>query len=367
MRIKPFQAVYPNFDLIASADEFFGTVKYDYRDYDKSGFFKRIPGEAMYVYIIDGPNKHHQGIVASIDINDYLEGRILKHENTLSTKEQSMMSLLLNRKAMIKPVLLTYPSMKTVNDIINTFKDTPPLYTIHFDESQEDHKIWKVTDEKVLTKLSSAFAKIQKVYIADGHHRCSTSALLHKSKNAKKLDMDFSHVLCTFLSYDQLVIHDYNRVVHILDEISPLTMMAELSRYCKIKKMDGPFRPQRKHEMSMFLEKEWFRLRWKNTVLKAYAKRPVVLDASIITDLIMKRIFGIKDVRSDKRIRYIEGTQGHDGLVMACRKKENSVGFGLYPVSMDEFIKLSDLGEILPPKSTWFEPRMKNGLITQEF
>lgn len=367
MRIKPFQAVYPNFDLIASADSFFGTVKYDYREFEKSGFFRKTAGEAIYIYSIDTPDRHHHGIIASIDINDYIDGKILKHENTLSTKEQSMMNLLLNRKAMIKPVLLTYPKQDDINKMIKKFKTGQPLYDVHFEQSNSHHRIWKVEDGGEIEKIRLEFEKIKQMYVADGHHRCSTSALLHKSQNANQLQLDFSHLLCAFMSFDQLVIHDYNRVVNVLDDISPLTLMSEISRYCHVKRMIKPYSPKKKHEMSMFLDREWFRLRWKKGVLDKYKKSEVILDATVLTDVILKRILKIKDVRSDRRIKYISGIEGSEGFVEACLKKRTNVGFGLYPVAKEEFKTLSDIGEMLPPKSTWFEPRMKNGLIAQEF
>lgn len=367
VHLKPFQAVYPNFDLIASADSFFGTVKYDYRDFEKSGFFNKTEGEAIYIYSIVSPNRRHKGVVASVDINDYMDGGILRHENTLSTKEQSMTNLLLNRKAMIKPVLLTYPKKDSVDQLIEEFSQGKPLYQVHFDEDNEDHKIWKVDAPEDIERVIKAFGKIKKTYIADGHHRCSTSAMLYKSKNAKKLNLDFSTLLCTFLSFDQLVIHDYNRVLNVLDDISPLTFMAELSEYCYVKKMDEPFNPTQKHELSMFLEREWFRIRWRKKVLKEYKNDPVVLDATILTDVVVKKILKIKDVRSDKRIKYVSGVEGADGFVDACLKKRTNIGFGLFPVEIEEIKKLSDMGQVLPPKSTWFEPRMKNGLIAQEF
>ena len=367
MRIKPFQAVYPNLELVASADSFFGTVKYDYREFEMSGFFKKTDGEALYVYRITGPKRSHIGLMASVDIKDYLEGYILKHEDTLPSKEQDMTNLLLNRKAMIKPILLSYPKSEAVESFLKKVLKRETLYNVHFDEADEDHQIWKIDDADEIKLVKEAFSRIKKVYIADGHHRCSTSALLHQTQDIKDLDLDFSTILGAFMCFEQLDIHDYNRTISILNEISPAKLMASISEYCKIKPMPKPFKPSRKHEMAMLINKEWFRLRWKNSVLKWYAHESIVLDTTIMTDLFLKNIFHIKDIRADKRIKYIEGTKGTTGLIDSCTKRPDSVGFALFPVSKEEFIALSDLGQKLPPKSTWFEPRMKNGFIAQEF
>ena len=367
MRIKPFQAKYPNFDIIASTDSFFNTVKYDYRQYEKSGFFQKTPDESLYIYEIETPYGKHRGVIATVDIDDYNDGNILKHENTLSTKEQSMMNLLLERQAMIKPVLLAYPKSNPIEKVIRKYVDKTPLYQIRFEETDEIHRVWKVSQGDEIDMLIKAFKKIKKAYIADGHHRCSTSALL--DKNAKKThpELNFSELLSLFFSFDQLIIHDYNRVVEILNEITPTMLMAEISKYCNIKRRMRPFRPKKKHQMSMYINKEWYMLTWKKKVLKKYSDQPIILDSSLVNDLILNKIMGIRDVRSDKRIKYIEGTKKTSGIRDACIKSEHRVGLGLYPVHKDEFKKLSDLGIMLPPKSTWFEPRMKNGLIAQDF
>jgi uncharacterized protein (DUF1015 family) len=366
VRIKPFQAKYPNFDIIASVDTFFKTVKYDYRQYEKSGFFQKVPNDAMYAYRINSSLGYHLGIITTVMIQDYIEGHILKHEDTLSTKEQAMMNLLLERGAMIKPVLLSYPGHEEVNDYLTEVIQREPLYTIHFEETGEEHTLWKIADGKDIARLTEIFQGIDKCYIADGHHRCSTSARLFKKAAKTHPNLDFSELLCAFFSFDQLIIHDYNRVIDILDEIRPTALMARLAGLFNITPMEGPFRPTQKRELSLFLDDEWYRLEWKKKVLKKYKDR-VVLDSTLVNDLILRDILGIKDVSSDKRITYVEGTKKTDGIEIACAKKPGRFGLGLYPVSKEEFIHLSDIGESLPPKSTWFEPRIKNGLVAQDF
>ena len=367
MRIRPFQAIYPNFDIIASIDSFFKTVKYDYRQYEESGFFQKASDDAVYIYQIQTRIGKHRGIVATVDIEDYTEGNILKHEDTLSTKEQSMMNLLLERKAMIKPVLLSYPGKESINTVIEDTINNNPLYRIRFENNGDVHQVWKITNGQTISKLQKAFKTVKKTYIADGHHRCSTSARLHSNAHVTHPNLNFSQLLSVFFSFDQLIIHDYNRVIEILNEITPTALIAEISKYCDIKRKVKPFRPKRKHELSLFINREWYKLKWKKKVLNKYNKEGIVLDSSLVNDLIMTRIMKIEDVRSDKRITYIEGTKKADGIRDACIKNENRIGLGLYPVSIAEFQELSDNGIMLPPKSTWFEPRIKNGMISQDF
>jgi len=367
VRIKPFQAIYPNLDIIASVDSFFKSVKYDFRQYDESGFFERTDSEGFYIYEILTPNNRHRGILATVDIQDYIEGNILKHEETLSTKEQSMMNLLLERRAMIKPVLLTYPKKKKVRNVIDKSIDNKPIFEIYFEESKEQHRVWKISDKKKMEGLKKLFKKIPKCYIADGHHRCSTSSRLHLHPPKSHPKLDFSKLLCLFFSFEELVIHDYNRVIDILGDVKSTVLMAELSKYCKIKRVKEGYRPQKKHEMSFYIHDEWYRLQWRKKVMKKYKNSSVILDSSLVNDIIMGEIMGIKDVSGDSRITYIEGTKKSSGISNACKKNANRVGIGLYPVYPEEFKTLSDQGITLPPKSTWFEPRVKNGLISQDF
>ena len=193
MKIRPFQAIYPNTDYIASNDSFFGTVKEEYVSYKESGFFNKASQESVYIYRIQSPTRNHTGLVACADINEYLKGNIKKHENTLAATEQRQMYLMMNRKAIVKPVLLIYPKVKKLNELFEKhMEENDPYYTIHFEKENATHILWEVNDGNTIEKIQQLFEKkIPETYIADGHHRCAASALLYsRTKNKEKVNLE---------------------------------------------------------------------------------------------------------------------------------------------------------------------------------
>ena len=366
MTIRPFQAVYPNKDFIASNDSFFATVKEEYPAYKKAGFFQKTSKEAIYIYKIQTPDRNYTGLMACSDIKDYINGKIKKHELTLAEKEQKQVYLMMHRKAIVKPILLVYPRMKKIDELIKTFMSNhKPFYSLHFEEENQEHVFWEVSDGDSIEAIQKLFdKKIRETYIADGHHRCSASALLYH--RAKKKKNPYENILSAFFPTDELEVHDYNRIVEGLSEMSLTTFMAKISQLFDIEILEEPTRPSRKHEIVMFLNKEWFLLKWKDHVLKKYKKEKILLDTSLLDREILKIIMGIKDVKTDTRIKYIEGPRGLEELKNKTLKTENRVAFCLYPAQMSDLLTTSDIGGVMPPKSTWFEPRMKNGIIVQE-
>ena len=368
MKIRPFQAIYPNTDYIASNDSFFGTVKEEYVSYKESGFFNKASQESVYIYRIQSPTRNHTGLVACADINEYLKGNIKKHENTLAATEQRQMYLMMNRKAIVKPVLLIYPKVKKLNELFERhMEENDPFYSIHFEAENATHLLWEVNDGNTIEKIQQLFEKkIPETYIADGHHRCAASALLYSRIKKKKKANPYENLLTAFFPEDQLEIFDYNRIVDASGEITLTQFMAKLSKVFEIDMIDEPMKPKRKHEIVMFLNKEWFLLKWRSEVLEEYKNQDIVLDASLLDDKVLKNILGILDVKTDTRIKYVSGTEGIETVRAKTLKSESRVAFCLYPAQMSDLLATADSGGVMPPKSTWFEPRMKNGLIVQE-
>ena len=369
MRILPFQAVYPNFEYISSPDSFFGAVKYEYPEYKKSGFFTKAPQEAIYIYEIRSETRRHTGIVACADVHDYLNQKIKKHENTLPSKEQQQMHLMISRNATVKPVLLTYPGVKELNKLIADFKkENDPYYSTCFQDEGKTHIIWEVSDGRLIEKMQKLFKKkVPITYIADGHHRCSTTALMYKRLKDKKEEKDYGRLFSAFFPLDELEVHDYNRVVEGFNDYTLTAFMAKISQLFDIELLNKPSKPVKKHEVVMFINKEWYRLTWKKSFLKPSPESKILLDASLLDRLVLKDILGIKDVRTDTRVKYIEGPKGIHEIKNRVMKNENRVAFLLYPASLNDLMKIADANQIMPPKSTWFEPRMKNGVIVQEY
>ena len=369
MQINPFQASCPQLEIITSPDMFFGTVKEDYPDYKASGFFQKTGEECLYIYRIKDDFRTFTGIIACVSIEDYAKGLIKKHENTLAAKEQQQLHLILRRKAMVKPVLLTYEPIELIDRFMRDFIERfEPFMQINFEIEKQDHYFWKVKEKAHIDYLAGLFKQhVPHSYIADGHHRTSITSIMHDRSTNGYLKGSYNQLLAAFFSSNEVQVLDFNRIVEGLAECSTTTFMALLSKIVDIDILEIPTRPKQKHEMVMYINREWFLLKWKEEILDRFADEPVLLDVHLLNELIIKDILKIEDVRTDFRVRYIDGTKGLEGLKEKVLKSEHRVGFVLHPIDLRDFMEIADHNKVLPPKSTWFEPRMRNGLIVQEF
>lgn len=368
MHIRPFQAVYPNLDFVTSTDSFFESVKEEYNDYRESGFFQKSAQEALYVYEIRGADRNFRGIIACADIEDYLYGHIKKHEHTMADQEQKQLQLMLRRQAAVKPVLVTYPEAPAISAWSRRITESePPALRVYFEQDAQQHLLWEVRDGSLIREIQELFEReVPDTYIADGHHRSSSSALLYERTQDGELRERYRNLLCAFFPSSDLAIHDFNRVVEGLDDLSLSRFMARLSQLFNIDILEQPVRPRRKYEILLFVNEEWYLLHWKESVLRSYAEEKVILDSRLLNELVLRDILEIEDVRTDQRIHYVAGPEGLEGLRRKASRPGNRIGFCLYPVKLEELITLADQDQVLPPKSTWFEPRMKNGLIIYE-
>ncbi len=368
MLIKPFRAVYPNLDFVASADSFADAVKEQYQEYHNKGFFQKTPQEAFYIYQIRASRRNYTGLIACAHIRDFFEGRIKKHENTIAEGEQTQMQLLISRAAAVKPVLQAYRDVPAINDLFEEIMRTRDLFfKLTFEKSREEHLFWQVTDGDTILQIQELFAEqIPYTYIADGHHRTTTTALLYERMKEKKKSKAFDYLLSVYFPSSQLEIFAFNRVIEGLGELSMTAFMARISQVCDIELLQQPTRPAKKHQMIMYLNREWYRLTWKDAVMRNFGDKAVLLDVSLLNEKILKDIFGIVNLRSDEHILYVEGPKGWEGL-RGKMSRQDSVAFYLYPVQLEDLMHIADEGKTLPPKSTWFEPRIKNGLLVYEF
>ncbi len=368
MRIHPFQAIYPKLKLVTSPTSFFGTMKYKYPQYQRSGFFDKASKDAVYVYRIKRKKSQHLGFIMSTDIRDIEENKVLKHENTLASKEQSMMQLILEREAMIKPILLAYDRVKPIDDFINKTIKGKASYSVKFEETGEVHSFWQISDGDELEKITGLFnKKIAKSYIADGHHRCSTMCKLYRSDHLHREVEGHQGILSAYFSFSQLDIYDYNRILRIENTISPVKFVIALSELARITEIKSGKKPSKKHELTMMLEGNWYTVEWRNSVIKKIKSEGPLLDATIFNQNVLKRIMKVADIRSDDRIKYFEGIKPLSEMEKYVNSNPGSVGFLLYPIDKNELCQVAENNQSLPPKSTWFEPRIKNGLIVQDF
>lgn len=367
MKIFPFKAIYPNVDLIASPDSFFSTVRDDYVQYYQNGFFHSSDDLAYYIMEIKSGNRVRSGLVVSLDVTDYSKGKIVKHEQTIASSEQEMLKILLQRGAMVKPVLLCHPAINEIAKEIQSLKKRKkPIVVVSTSLGEIEYSLYQVPakDAQELVRLYKSL--VPKVFIADGHHRCSTGEKLLKFQGALQ-DKDYSLILAALFSFDQLDILDYNRVVELPYHMKLTKFMAEVSRVAILKHLDNPAKPSKKHDLTMCMQEEWYQLTWRDEVLKKYKKGPAILDAYVLDKEILERILGITDIRTDNRVDYIPGNLGPEKVQEKARMTDHHVGFCIYPVQFDELVKVSNSGGTLPPKSTWFEPRMINGLIVKSY
>ncbi len=365
--IKPLKAHLPVLDLITSTDSFFDNVKHDFNDLLDSGFFEKNKDEALYVYRqTDTRGQAHLGLLGCIDISGK-KNKIIPHEHTLASKEQRMLQLTLKRGALVKPVLLTYTDVPKISKLLQKWVNENPA-SFHLKYYGEMHEFWAVTDKEFCKDISNLFEKkVPHTYIADGHHRVATTKhLMEKATTAQRTN--YNELLCAFFSSNQLDIHDFNRLVEGMNGMTPAGFMARLSDVFNIKILDKAFKPIQKHSLTLYFQKEWFLLTWKDAILKTATSIQHKLDVSLFNKWVLEDLLGIEDVRLDKRVRYIEGPKG----LQAIEEKvdlnpENRMGFCLYPIHIREFMAIADAGEVLPPKSTWFEPRIRNGFIVKKY
>ena len=368
MKIFPYRPVRPNLNYIKSADTFFATVREEYPSYRKTGLFERGAQEAVIIYRIEMPNRTHTGLLTCVDLNEYRENNIKKHEHTLASKEQNQIHLLLLREAQVKPILLAVrPNGELEQFVTENLDKRKADYELHFDADDSHHRFWEVTDWQQIQRLQDIFARtVDTAYIADGHHRTAAQSTMDIRETAKE-GQNLGKILAAFFPADELEIWEFNRVIDALEDLSPMRFMANLSKVFDVEILEKIRRPERKHEIIMVTKTDVYSLKWRPAIIEKYYNDRVLLDVKMLNEEVLRNILGIEDVRTDNRVRYVEGIAGPEKVREKVIKTENRIGFILYPVQMADFMEISDAEMVLPPKSTWFEPRMKNGLAVREF
>ncbi|MEO5907107.1 MAG: DUF1015 domain-containing protein, partial [Saprospiraceae bacterium] len=261
MKIFPFKAIFPNVDLIASSDSFFSTVRDDFTQYLDNGFFHQAAESAYYILEIRTGKKVQSGLVVALDITDYSKGKIVKHEQTIASSEQEMLKILLQRGAMVKPVLLCHPEIKDISKEIQKLKKkNKPFLAISTTLGSQEYSLYQVNQKEGEELVKLYKSHVPKLYIADGHHRCSTGEKLLKLQGDKK-GKDYTLLLSALFPFDQLDILDYNRVVQLPYHLKLTRFMVELSHVCEIKHLEAPMKPQHKHEITMCMQDSWYLLR----------------------------------------------------------------------------------------------------------
>lgn len=367
MKIKPFQALFPDFSKIGSPDVCCETAKEAFPEFRKQGLYREFPQAAFYVYQIEDGHRKHTGLIALNEVSDLQDGKIKKHEHTIHVKERQQMDLFLEWGAMLKPVLLTYSSVPDIEQWLQTYiRQIPAFFTTRFQKDGQIHRMWPVSAPDDISLLKNLFAQhIHAAYIADGHHRTTSVALLQEQFEGQKHSYDFEHLFCIFIGADELDILDFNRVVDLPDSWQAETFPEKLNELFDVDPLDEPCRPAHKYELVLFAGGRWYALRWKQTLLESFPPEQVLLDVSLLNQFVLHDLLGIHDVRTDRRIAYVDGSKGIHGLQNAVGAGSNRIGFMLFPVKLEDMMRIADTGESLPPKSTYFEPRIRTGVMVK--
>ena len=354
-----------------------GTSEYDPRVYQRAAYnFKRFidkgwlvqdTQECYYIYAQTMNGKTQYGLVVGAFVGDYLNGVIKKHELTRRDKEEDRMKHVRVCDANIEPVFFAYPDNSVLNGLIERYVSIVPEYDFIAPDDGFRHQFWIISDQKDISTITQTFAEIPALYIADGHHRSAAAALVgaEKAKNdaQHKGDEEYNYFMAVCFQASQLTILDYNRVVKDLNGLSADAFLEQLSKNFIVEKKGADiYKPNRLHNFSLYLEGDWYSLTAKEGVFDD--TDPIgVLDVDISSRLILDEILGIKDLRSDKRIDFVGGIRGLSELQARVDSGEMKMALALYPVSMKQIMDIADSGNIMPPKATWFEPKLRSGLV----
>lgn len=368
MKIKPIPYSYPDLSSIKDIASFFDTMKEEYSKIKDSGIFQEAKKEALFIYRIQTKHRIHHGILAGVDIEEYAKGNILKHENTLIEQEKKIAKLTLERKAIIKPVLLVYKKTDRINELIaKTFLGRKPKFKIKFEKEHQVHELFPVESQEIIKEFQKEFSKkIDRAYIADGHHRMSTITHLIE-KNPELKDQGLNCILCALFSFSELDILAYNRLIHILDLVDLDVILRQLEFYAKIEKLNHFRASEKKSEVIMYTHDSCYSLTWKKGIAELQnTDYPVQFDIDIFNKIVLNKILDIQDIRNNPRIHYVEATKSYKPLIKAIDENKELIGFGFFPVKKSDFTEIAENSLVLPPKSTWFEPRIRNGIIVQK-
>lgn len=354
-----------------------GTSEYDPRVYEsgadqfkkfqQEGWLVQDNEENYYLYAQTMNGKTQYGIVLCCHVDDYMNNVIKKHELTRRDKEEDRMKHVRNTNANIEPVFLAYKSSQPLIDLIERTAKKTPVYDFVAPIDHFRHQFWVIADPKDKEVITTEFDKMDALYIADGHHRSAAAALVGAERakqnpnNTGNEEYNFYMAVC--FPAEQLTILDYNRVVKDLNGLTKDEFLKALGKNFIVEDMGTEnYRPKKLHEFSAYLEGHWYRLEAKEGTFNP--NDPIgVLDVDISSRLILDEILGITDLRGDKRIDFVGGLRGLEELKRRVDNGEMKFALALYPVTMEQIMNIADSGKIMPPKATWFEPKLRSGLV----
>ena len=365
----------PEIDFDPIADEHSQPV-YDkavenFRRWQSEGWLRQDPEEYYYIYAQTMEGRTQYGLAMCCHFEDYLSGAIKKHELTRPDKEEDRMIHVRNQNANIEPVFFSYPANAEMDMIIRgVVENNPPEYDFTAADGFR-HRFWVIDDQEIQRRITEIFDEIPALYVADGHHRTAAAARVAEEKmranGAHTGNEEYCYFLAVIFPDSQLKIIDYNRVVKDLNGLSPEELLRALEKDFIVEdKGTGIYHPVALHNFSMYLDGRWYSLTARPGTYDD--NDPIgVLDVTVLSNLVLDRILDIKDLRTSKRIDFVGGIRGLGELKRRVDSGEMKAAFALYPVSMQQLINIADTGNIMPPKTTWFEPKLRSGVVIHSF
>ncbi|MGE5383500.1 MAG: DUF1015 domain-containing protein [Omnitrophica WOR_2 bacterium] len=361
----------PEIDLPADIDEHapevYNQAKINLDKFRANKWLDQDKEEYLYIYAQTMNGRTQYGLVGCAGVEDYLSGIIKKHELTRADKEEDRMKHVRVTNANMEPVFFTYPSVKEIDEIVSEIvTNQQPEYNFTAVDGF-GHHFWVIRDKATIKQLTDLFSKVPYTYVADGHHRTAAAALVGKEKKMSnpnhKGDEEYNFFLAVHFPSDQLTIIDYNRVIKDLNNLSKEEFFNKLEKVFIIEEKGTEiFKPNRLHTFSMYIDNKWYSLTAREGTYND--NDPIgVLDVTILSQLVLDQILDIKDLRTSKRIDFVGGIRGLGELKKRVDIGEMAVAFALYPVSLEQLIDIADTGNIMPPKTTWFEPKLRSGLV----
>lgn len=365
-----YHIIKPEIDFAPGQDEHapevYEKAVANFKTFQNNGWLVQDDKEHYYIYAQTMDGRTQYGIVVAANVDDYMNGVIKKHELTRRDKEEDRMKHVRVQNANIEPVFFAFPDNRELEDIIRTVSAGEPEYDFVAPDGF-GHTFWVIDDDAINARITEAFAKIPYLYIADGHHRTAAAALVGNEKARlnpnHRGDEEYNYFLAVAFPASHLKIIDYNRLVRDLNGLSPAEFLEKLDYKFIVKDMGSvTYAPECLHNFSLYLEGRWYSLTAREGTYDD--NDPIgVLDVTISSDLILRDILGITDLRSDKRIDFVGGIRGLDELKRRVDSGEMAMALALFPVSMKQLMDIADTGNIMPPKTTWFEPKLRSGLV----
>lgn len=357
-----------NIFLMGSKNELaFKKINENFEDFLDKGIFIQDEKASIYIYQVSREGIIQTGIWTVTSIDDYLNNVVKKHELTNAAREQSLIDYIQQTGIDANPVLITYKPVSSIDNIICNVTENQA--DISFGKDGTEHRLWKIDDEKTLFILVDEFSKLSSTYIADGHHRAAATSLLgiqRRKLNLKhKGDEEYNFFTSIYMSTDQLKVYGFNRLLKDLNGLSEDEVISLISQHFDITQSLNVVQPTNNHVFGMYLAGNWYQLSAKDEITNS--SNPLSkLDVSILQDYILSPIFQVKNPRTDPRINYKGGLLPINDLITLVDSGEYAIAFTLYPTGIEQLMEVADAGEVMPPKSTWFEPKFDVGLLIHQ-